>query len=105
MKNLSSNISSEKYIIVFDFDETLGCFGQLGYFWYYTKKYLKTPDLDHIIFFKLLDSFEKFLRPNIIKLLNNIKNKKKKGVCDYVIIYTNNFIREWSIIIEYFHYK
>ena len=100
-KNLTTN-----YAMVFDLDETLGHFSQLATFWNLTKHYLSYPILDNIIFFKLLDSFQDFLRPNIFKLLNNLKKKKQTGICDYVIIFTNNTHIYWvELIKEYFHYR
>ena len=101
----SSNLYTN-YAMVFDLDETLGHFSQIATFWNLTNNYLSYPIFDNKIFFKLLDSFQEFLRPNILKLLNNLKRKKQRGKCDYVIIFTNNTNKQWvEIIKEYFHYR
>ena len=102
-KHVNSKIN---YAMVFDLDETLGHFSQLSTFWNLTTHYLSYPVLDNDIFFNFLDSFQDFLRPNILKLLTNLKKKKKKNACDYVIIYTNNTHKRWvELLKEYFHYK
>lgn len=95
------------YVIVFDLDETLGSFGQLSYFWKLTKDYLKNNELHKKYFFNIIDNFPLFFRPNLLKLLNFIKNKKVEKKCDYVIIYTNNNgPNEWANVIkDYLHYK
>lgn len=95
------------YIIVFDMDETLGSFSQLYNFWSLTKKYLNNQDLDKKYLFDIIDLFPNFLRTNLIKILNNIKDKKKRGICHYVMIYTNNNgPNEWcNNIRDYLHYK
>ena len=98
---------NKKYVIVFDLDETLGSFGQLSYFWKLTKDYLKNNELHKKYFFNIIDNFPLFFRPNLLKLLNFIKNKKIEKKCDYVIIYTNNNgPNEWANVIkDYLHYK
>lgn len=97
----------QKYAIVFDLDETLGSFSQLYIFWNLTKLFLKNNDLSNKYFFDILDLFPQFLRPQLLKLLKNIKNKKKLNICNYVMIYTNNNgPNEWANIIrDYLHYK
>jgi len=72
-------------IVVFDFDETLGCFIELGIFWdaledYYGHNLFKDK------FFEVLDIFPEFLRPNIFKILDFVKDKKEKLQCDRVMI-------------------
>tara|TARA_B110001452_G_C15240429_1_gene429454 strand:+ start:5665 stop:6477 length:813 start_codon:yes stop_codon:yes gene_type:complete len=95
------------YAIVFDLDETLGHFSQLYIYWNLLKAYLNTENLDDKYFFKILDAFPEFLRPNIIKLLTNIKKKKQKKICNFVMIYTNNNgPTYWAQLIKsYLHYK
>lgn len=91
-------------IIVFDLDETLGYFTQLGIIW---ECLITKIDNNLLNFFKILDLFPEFLRPNILNILNYIKNKKKQKKCDMVIIYTNNNgPKNWSKMIGYyFNYK
>jgi FMN phosphatase YigB (HAD superfamily) len=93
-------------IVVFDLDETLGHFVELGIFWdsliLFTKKEMSQQDFNNI-----LDLYPEFLRPNIIEVLEYLKNKKKKNHCYKVMIYTNNQgPKSWAEhIVNYFHYK
>ena len=98
---------SQNYAVVFDLDETLGSFSQLYKFWFLTKLYLNKDDLDNKYFYNLIDLFPLFLRPNILSLLKKIKKKKTAGICNYVMIYTNNNgPNYWANLIKsYFHYK
>ncbi len=93
--------------IVFDMDETLGNFSQLYRIWNLIKIYLTNPELEYKYFYSIIDSFPLFLRPNILVLLKNIKQKKIDGLCDYVMIYTNNNgPNDWvNLIKSYFHHK
>ena len=93
------------YVIVFDVDETLGHFTQLYTFWSLLSEYINNNN--EIIFFKLLDIFPNFLRPSILNILKNIKNKKKRNICNYAMIYTNNNgPKAWITMIQnYFHHK
>ena len=102
---LENNSNTINYVMVFDLDETLGHFSQLYVFWSLLIKYINNSN--ELLFFKLLDLFPKFLRPNILNILKNIKQKKEKNICNYVIIYTNNNgPKSWVIMIQnYFHYK
>lgn len=97
-------------IVVFDLDETLGYFTEYGIFWdslvYYVKKKNKIA-LTQTDFDIILDLFPEFIRPNIINILNYLKNKKKTNCCNKIMIYTNNTgPREWAQhIIRYFEKK
>jgi len=64
-------------IIVFDLDETLGHFVQLGIFCDILEKYNKRK-LTTNEFNELMDIFPEFIRPNILKILLYLKKKKKK---------------------------
>ena len=97
-------------IVVFDLDETLGYFTQLGIFWDSLNEYLKTKGksiLTQNDFNIILDLYPEFLRPNIINILNYLKKKKQASCCHKMMIYTNNTgPREWSKhILEYFEKK
>lgn len=88
-KIIIGQITPPKKIVVFDLDETLGCFIELNMFWnalenYYGKK------LPNEHFNILLDIFPEFLRPNILTILKYLIEKKEKKECDQVMIYTNN---------------
>ena len=93
-------------VVVFDLDETLGHFVQLGIFSDILEKLYKRK-LTQNEFFELMDIFPEFIRPNILKILSYLKNKKQKGQCNKVLIYTNNQgPKEWTIKIKnYFEKK
>lgn len=100
------NISG-KYI-VFDVDETLGYFSQLGSFMDAISFYYK--DYSGSIFERfnqILDLFPEFVRPKMIEILKYVYKKKVNGICDGVFIYTNNQgPRTWvQHIAKYFDYK
>jgi len=96
-------------IVVFDLDETLGYFTQLGILWDCLKDCAsqKEIELSQNDFNNLLDQNQEFLRPDIIKILSYLKKKKKSKTCNKIMIYTNNTgNRDWcEKIIEYFHFK
>lgn len=117
-KKISTYISNmsvlpePKKIVVFDLDETLGCFVELGMFWDALNKISKNPQikiqpLNNDRFFKLVEIFPEFLRPNIIDILEYLYEKKKNGECDKVMIYTNNQgPKQWTKqISEYFEHR
>jgi hypothetical protein len=97
-------------IVVFDLDETLGYFTELGILWDCLNNYLnikKRQKLNQSDFNAILDLFPEFIRPNIINILTYLKNKKKTNCCNKMLIYTNNQgPPEWSRhIISYFEDK
>jgi hypothetical protein len=97
-------------IVVFDLDETLGYFTELGIFWDCLKSYLKIENNIHLTqrdFNDILDLFPEFLRPNIINILTYLKNKKQSKCCHKMMIYTNNQgPKEWAThIMSYFENK
>ena len=98
-------MSKKKYAIVFDLDETLGHFSQPYKFLNSLKKFLNTESLDEIYYHSLFDLFPEFFRTNIFKILKFIKKKKLSGICDHVMIYTNNNGPEYwvNIIKNYIH--
>ena len=95
-----------KKYVVFDLDETLGCFVELGIL-YDSLHRMYGVKLTSNHFNRLLDVYPEFLRPNILNILNFVKRMKKRGKCEKVIIYTNNQgPSSWAkLIMEYFHYK
>jgi len=98
-------------IVVFDLDETLGYFMELGMFWDALKAYIKykviNQRIDQNLFNNVLDLYPEFLRPNIITILNYLKKKKENNHCHKLMIYTNNQGPvEWSnFIMKYFEKK
>ena len=101
------NKKKGKYI-VFDVDETLGYFSQLGSFIDALSFYNK--DFSGSVFERfneILDLYPEFVRPKIIETLNYIHHKKISGKCSGLFIYTNNQgPRSWvQHIAKYFDYK
>ncbi len=97
-------------IVVFDLDETLGYFTELGIFWDSLEHYMKTLKKDPLSqndFDAVLDIFPEFLRPNIINILTYLKTKKESKCCNKIMIYTNNTgPHSWANhIIKYFEGK
>ena len=93
-------------VVVFDLDQTLGDFGQLSMFWFALQRYMK-PRLREPDFYALLDLYPEYLRPNIVNVLNYLKDKKQRGECHKVLIYTNNNgEKSWPLMIKrYLEYK
>jgi hypothetical protein len=104
-------MSCNKKIVVFDLDETLGYFMELGMFWDSLKYYIKNNSLPYLLnqelFDKTLDIFPEFLRPNIFNILTYLKEKKENNHCNKLMIYTNNQgPEEWAkCIMTYFENK
>lgn len=96
-----------KYI-VFDVDETLGYFSQLGSFIdaisFYNKDFSGSA---YERFNEILDLFPEFVRPKMIEILKYIYEKKGSRTCSGLFIYTNNQgPRSWvQHIAKYFDYK
>jgi len=76
-------------IVVFDLDETLGNFIELGMFCDALENFNK-KNISKEHFFELIDLFNECLRPDILPILSYLKNKKKQGLCQKIMIYTNN---------------
>jgi len=105
-------------VIVFDMDETLGYFVELGMFWdalqhFYLKRKIVTETEEKTIhiknissnihFCKVLDLFPEFIRPDMIKMLNYILSKKQNNHCDKLLIYTNNQgPKSWANLISFY---
>jgi len=82
-------MSSGKKVVVFDLDETLGHFTELGYFCEGLENILGI-ELTNEDMITLIDIYPEFLRPNILTILNYLKKLKSRKICDKVMIYTNN---------------
>jgi hypothetical protein len=93
-------------IIVFDLDETLGCFTEISIFWNALENFYGLNLLNES-FYDIIDLFSDFLRPNILNILEYIKDKKLNNECDKVMIYTNNQgPKSWvNMISTYFNNK
>ena len=93
--------------VVFDLDETLGHFTQLGLIWDAINKAHSEEHKDTPHFSNVMDIFPEYQRPGIIKILRYLVGKKHAGSCNMVMIYTNNQgPREWALQIQnYFEDK
>jgi hypothetical protein len=105
-------IGSANKIVVFDLDETLGYFGELGLFWDCLQTYIDKYATERFAlaqpeFNGLLDLFPEFIRPNMFQILQYIQYKKNLHKCDKIMIYTNNQRPvEWAQYIKtYFEKK
>jgi hypothetical protein len=90
-------------IVVFDLDETLGYFTELGIFWDALEKFYG-HNLFSDKFIEVMDTFPEFFRPNILNIIDFIHSKK---TCHKIILYTNNQgPKSWvKMISEYFNHK
>lgn len=93
-------------IVVFDLDETLGYFSEFGMFCTAIENF-NGKKLTQSEFNDTLDLYPEFIRPDIIKILTFLKEKKQSKQCNHIMIYTNNQgPKEWAIFIKsYFEYK
>ena len=105
MPKLLKNI--KKKVVVFDLDETLGHFGELGIFCSLIDEFYKNSNKSYSIFNELMDLYPEFIRPNIMNILKFLLQKKKENKCQAVMIYTNNTgERKWAEHIKgYFEHK
>ena len=82
-------------VIVFDLDETLGCFIEFDILFYIIQRIVGlSSEISHS---HLLDLYPEFLRPNIINILKYVNKKKKTGECQKLYIYTNNQSQSYSV--------
>lgn len=84
-----STISAQDKIVVFDLDETLGCFVELGMFCDALEKATDKP-IEKVHFFEIMTLFPEFMRPNIVNILSYLLDKKRRKDCKKIMIYTNN---------------
>ena len=77
-------------VVVFDVDETLGNFMQFSIFVHVLEEYFNKPDIMYRYFNDLVDLYPEIIRPNMVRILDYIRKKKNAGVCNKVMIYTNN---------------
>jgi hypothetical protein len=105
-KNKMIKSSKPNKIIVFDLDETLGCFTEISIFWAALENFYGTNLLNES-FYDVIDLFSDFLRPNILNILEYVKDKKINNECDKIMIYTNNQgPKTWvTMISNYFNNK
>jgi hypothetical protein len=73
-------------VVVFDLDETLGCFGDLYIIWCGLKHV--SPGFDR--FDELMDLYPEFLRHGMLTILEYLYNTKLSRECAKLYMYTNN---------------
>lgn len=84
---LKSHVKKEKRVIVFDFDETLGAFLDLRILWTSIQEKFGASVIQ---LHELIDLYPEFLRYGILSILEYLCEKKRRGECDALYIYTNN---------------
>ena len=76
-------------IVVFDLDETIGHFSQLGVFYECLERYFgREMPKDYLKY--LLKLYPEYFRPNIMNIFKYLKQAKRNGKCHNVMIFTNN---------------
>lgn len=90
---------NNKYV-VFDLDETLGYFTELGIFWDSLNKVLRKKLTQHH-FNKICDLYKEFFRPGIFSIISFLLRKKCGSSRIKLLIYTNNQApKEWTYKIK-----
>lgn len=91
---------------VFDLDETLGYFTELGIFWDSLNIAIKHKLTQHH-FNKICDLFQEFFRPGIFSIISFLLRKKHASKRIKLLIYTNNQApKEWTHKIKtYIEYR
>jgi hypothetical protein len=106
--NITDLLMSAPKMIVFDLDETLGYFTQINILWESVKAtgYHQDACSMQQLFNDTMNLYPEVIRPDIQRALKYVYDKKCKGKCDKIMIYTNNKRDdEWvSLIANYFKY-
>lgn len=94
-------------IVVFDLDETIGSFVEIGMFWDALRSVTGVEQDNMELFYKVMDTFPEFLRPDIVRILEYVVEMRRKGKCWKIMIYTNNQgPRSWAqLIASYLSHK
>jgi len=92
-------------VVIFDIDETLGCFTDLEALWNVIETeniaFSKLYETKQECFNALLDLYPEFLRYGITSILEYLYYKKTRGDFIGVYIYTNNQVsKQWSKMIK-----
>ena len=86
-----------KKAVIFDLDETIGYFTELGLLWDCLQIYFKNK-LNQGDFNQLCDLYHFYFRPDIFTTFHLLKYFKKRL---YVLIYTNNNgPKSWTLLIK-----
>jgi len=99
-------------VVVFDLDETLGYFCQIGTFLDCISTCSRIRSTasrmyDTRNFFTILKIYPEIIRPKIFAVLKLLKEKKEAGILHEVLVYTNNNGgRKWvDSLVAYYNYK
>ena len=88
-----------KYV-VFDLDETLGYFTELGIFWDSLNSVLRKK-LNQDDFNKICELYKEFFRPGIFSIITFLLKKKRSSNKTKLLIYTNNQApKDWTYKIK-----
>jgi len=114
----SKEMVKRKKVLVFDLDETLGCFGELFEIWSllfpssapntlataHATSSVAIQTLKNEVFLHLVDLYPEFFRPHIFQVLKYIYSKIISGECECVYLYTNNQCThpEWVELLMYY---
>lgn len=109
-KNLIKIIDhNEEKIVVFDLDETIGCFQSLYSLFYFINDYRKNNQLYPLSFFekaKILDICPYFLRTNILSIFEKLGALQEKTPIRVVIFTNNTGGYDWpNFIRNYINFK
>lgn len=97
---MSSNSNKPYKVVVFDLDETLGCFIEISIFWNALESFYG-HNLFTDKFIEMMDIFPEFFRPDIFNILDFIHKKKINKACNKIMIYTNNQgLKSWVKMIS-----
>tara|TARA_Y100001970_G_C14252201_1_gene872663 strand:+ start:1366 stop:2163 length:798 start_codon:yes stop_codon:yes gene_type:complete len=92
--------NSVKVAVIFDLDETIGHFYQVGKMWE-GLKFFEDNKFKESDFHKMLDLYPFIFRPGIFDIFNYLKKEKKKSNKLRVIIYSNNMgTPKWANMIK-----
>ena len=92
--------SSPKVAVIFDLDETIGHFYQVGKLWE-GLKFFEDNKFTESDFHKMLDMFPYVFRPGIFNVFKFLKKEKCKNRRMKVIIYSNNMgTPKWARMIK-----
>jgi hypothetical protein len=112
MSKTSIETNSQPKVVVFDLDETLGYFCQIGTFLDCISNCSRIRSTasrmyDTRNFFTILKLFPEIIRPKIFAVLKLLKERKESGILHEVLVYTNNNGgRRWvDSLVAYYNYK
>tara|TARA_Y100000591_G_scaffold263577_1_gene236733 strand:+ start:1131 stop:2027 length:897 start_codon:yes stop_codon:yes gene_type:complete len=94
--------SKEKVAVIFDLDETIGHFWQVGKLWE-GLKHLENRKFNEKDFQKILNLYPNVFRPEIFNILKYLRREKQKNKHLKVLIYSNNMgTPKWAQMIKKF---